>query len=157
PGQQSTIFPTAPVGLVFPGDKGVGAYGGASVHYDDLAPRLGFAWSPGDSHKWSLRGGIGLYYNRSASEATLQTLTNAPFSLTSPGATQIGLSPALANPYASVNPSPVGVIPSGSLSNPFPFVPPAPGSTSVNFAPFEPIGPGEVFYDPHLTVPRSTN
>ena len=156
-GQQSTIFPTAPVGLVFPGDKGVGPYGDARVHYDDLAPRLGFAWSPGDSHKWSVRGGIGLYYNRSASEATLQTLTNAPFSLTSPGATQIGLNPGLANPYASVNPAAVGAIPSGSMSNPFPFVPPAPGSTSVDFTQFEPIGPGEVFYEPHLTVPRSTN
>jgi len=157
PGQQSTVFPTAPAGLVFPGDKGVGPYGGASVHYDDIAPRLGFAWSPGDSHKWSVRGGIGLYFNRSASEATGQTLTNAPFSLTSPGAAQIGLSPGFANPYTSVNPSPVGATPSGSVNNPFPFIPPAAGSSSVNFANFEPIGPGEVFYAPNLTVPRSTN
>jgi Carboxypeptidase regulatory-like domain len=157
PGQQSTVFPTAPVGLVFPGDQGVGPYGGAKVHYDDIAPRLGFAWSPGDSHKWSVRGGIGLYFNRTDSEATLQTLTNAPFSLTSPGAAQIGSTPAFANPYTSVNPAPVGATPSGTVINPFPFTPPAAGSTSVNFANFEPIGPGEVFYDPHLTVPRSTN
>jgi hypothetical protein len=81
PGQQSTIFPTAPVGIVFPGDKGVGPYGGARVHYDDLGPRLGFAWTPGSSAKWSVRGGIGLYFNRTDSEATLQTLTNAPFSI----------------------------------------------------------------------------
>jgi hypothetical protein len=157
PGQQSTVFPTAPAGLVFPGDKGVGPYGGARVHYDDIGPRVGFAWSPGATAKWSVRGGIGLYFNRTESEATGQTLTNAPFSLTSPGAAQVGSSPALANPYTSVNPAPVGAIPSGTVSNPFPFTPPAAGSTSVNFAAFEPIGPGEVFYSPHLTVPRSTN
>jgi hypothetical protein len=156
PGQQSTIFPTAPVGLVFPGDKGIGPYGAARVHYDDLAPRLGFAWSPGDQHKLSVRGGIGLYYNRSSSEATLQTLTNAPFSLTALGAGQFQGSPGFANPYASVNPAPVGTNPSGVVSNPFPFTPPALGS-SPNFAQFEPIGPGEVVYDRHLTVPRSTN
>jgi hypothetical protein len=155
PGQQSTVFPTAPVGLVFPGDKGVGPYGLARVHYDDIGPRLGFAWSPGDSHKWSVRGGIGLYFNRSASEATLQTLTNAPFSLNVAGAGTIS-SPGFANPYASVNPSPVGANASGTLSNPFPFTPPLAGS-SPNFTRFEPLGSGEVFYDSHLTVPRATN
>jgi hypothetical protein len=56
-----------------------------------------------------------------------------------------------------VNPAPVGSTPSGTVSNPFPFTPPAAGSTSVNFANFEPIGPGEVFYAPNLTVPRATN
>ncbi|HTC48336.1 MAG TPA: carboxypeptidase regulatory-like domain-containing protein [Candidatus Aquilonibacter sp.] len=164
PGQQSTVFPTAPVGIVFPGDKGVGPYGGASVHYDNLAPRLGFAWSPGASNKWSVRGGIGLYYNRTDSEATLQTLTNVPFSTTSPGAAAIGSFPSFANPYASVNPAPVTytqggkttTIASGTVNNPFPFTPPATG-TSPNFAQFEPIGLSDVFYDPHLTSPRSTN
>jgi hypothetical protein len=156
PGQQSTVFPTAPVGLVFPGDKGVGPYGGASIHYDNFAPRLGFAWSPGDSHKWSVRAGIGIYFNRTDSEATLQTLTNVPFSTLSTGAGAIGSFPSFANPYTSVNPAPVGSIPSGTANNPFPFTAPAPGS-SPNFAQFEPIGINDVFYDPHLTAPRSTN
>jgi Carboxypeptidase regulatory-like domain len=156
PGQQSRVFPTAPVGLVFPGDKGVGPYGGARVHYDHLAPRLGFAWSPGDLHQWSLRGGIGLYFNRTDSEATLQTLSNAPFSTNSFGAQAVGSIPSFANPYTSVNPAPIGAIPSGTVNNPFPFTPPAPGS-SPNFAPFEPLGLNDVFYDPRMTVPRSTN
>ena len=155
PGQQSTVFPTAPVGLVFPGDRGVGTYGGASVHYDDLAPRLGFAWSPGASQKWSVRGGIGLYFNRTDSEATLQTLTNVPFSTTTTGAGTIS-SPGFANPYNTVNPAPVGSFQTGTTNNPFPFTAPAPGS-SPNFAQFEPIGINDVFYDPHLTSPRSTN
>lgn len=155
PGQQSTIFPTAPVGLVFPGDKGVGPYGDASVHYDDIAPRLGFAWSPNASQKWSVRGGIGLYFNRTDSEATLQTLTNVPFSTTSIGGGAIS-SPGFANPYNTVNPAQVGSLKSGTTNNPFPFTAPTPGS-SPNFAQFEPIGINDVFYSPHLTSPRSTN
>jgi hypothetical protein len=155
PGQQSTIFPTAPVGIVFPGDKGVGEYGDASIHYDDFAPRLGFAWSPGGSIKWSVRAGIGLYFNRTDSEATLQTLTNVPFSTISTGAGAIG-SPGFANPYNTVNPGTVGAFPSGTTNNPFPFSAPAAG-TSPNFAQFEPIGINDVFYSPHLTAPRSTN
>ncbi len=85
----------------------------------------------------------------------MQTLTNVPFSLTSSGGGAIS-SPGFANPYATVNPAPVGPFASGTTNNPFPFTPPAPG-TSPNFAPFEPIGFNDVFYDPHLTSPRSTN
>jgi len=46
PGQQSTVFPTAPVGLVYPGDAGIspGLY---PIPKGNLQPRLGFAWSPG--------------------------------------------------------------------------------------------------------------
>ena len=45
PGQQSTVFPTAPLGLNFPGDKGCTA-AGYSPHYDKFGPRFGFAYSP---------------------------------------------------------------------------------------------------------------
>jgi hypothetical protein len=172
PGEQSTVFPTAPVGLVFPGDKGVGPYGAASVHYDDIAPRLGFAWSPGDLHKWSIRGGIGLYFNRTDSEATLQTLANVPFSTESIGAAgTTNSTPGFANPYATVNSVPVTAggttITTGTAPNPFPFTPPTsgsqvaatctPGSTALCWGDFEPIGINDVFYSPHLTSPRATN
>ncbi len=163
-GQQSTVFPSAPIGIVFPGDKGINQYGGPTVHYDNFAPRLGFAWSPGGSHNWSVRGGFGLYYNRTESEATLETLGNAPFSLATSGVGQFGTSSNFANPYNSVNTSTVGthpsVCPSGcaqtSIAVPFPFSPPAAG-TSPDFSPFEPIGFDEVVEDPRLTTPRSAN
>jgi hypothetical protein len=167
PGQQSTVFPTAPVGLVFPGDKGVGPYGGASVHYDDFAPRLGFAWSPSASQKWSIRGGIGLYFNRTSSEATLQTLTNAPFSINSFGGGAFpGSSPGFANPFNTVNPAAVGTIPSGTTNSPFPFTAPTKGTSIASICTpggglcwpqFEPLGANDVFYGPHVTSPRSTN
>ncbi|MFZ0773471.1 MAG: carboxypeptidase-like regulatory domain-containing protein [Candidatus Sulfotelmatobacter sp.] len=169
PGQQSTMFPTAPVGLVFPGDAGINVYGGPTVHYDDIAPRLGFAWSPGSSHNWSIRGGIGLYYNRYEEETTLQTLGNAPFSLASTGSGQFGTSPNFGNPFLSVNPAPVTVgtttypqvCPScgaTSLSQPFPFSPPAPGvAPSGGWGQFEPLGYNLNTEDPRMTAPRSTN
>jgi len=159
-GQQSTIFPTAPVGLVFPGDKGINGYGGPSVHYSDFAPRLGFAWSPRDNHNLSIRGGIGLYYNRTEGETVLQTLGTPPFSLATSGAGAIGAPPNFGSPFASQNPTPVvtskGTVPSGTAPQLFPFTPPAPGS-SPNFAPFEPIGFNLSESDPRMTAPRSTN
>jgi hypothetical protein len=54
PGQQSKVYPTAPVGLLWPGDQEINSAGGVSTPYHDLAPRLGFAWSPGSSHQWSV-------------------------------------------------------------------------------------------------------
>src|SRR5271170_6289109 len=155
-GQQSTIFPTAPLGIVYPGDKGINQYGGATIHYNDFAPRLGFAWSPGSNHNFSVRGGIGLYYNRSEEETALQTLGNPPFSLLSAGSGQQGAPPNFGNPYTSVNSVAVGGILPVTMTNPFPFSPPGKG-TSPDFTPFEPIGFNMNTEDPHLTAPRSTN
>lgn len=159
PGEQSRIFPSAPVGYVFPGDPGMGPYGLAHIHYDNLAPRLGFAWSPGSSHNWSIRGGVGLYYNRTEEEPTLQALSDPPFSLTTFGASaaQFGTSPNFANPYVSVNTATVGGIKSVNAgASPFPFSAPAKG-TSPNFAPFEPLGFNVTEYAANLTSPRVTN
>jgi len=155
-GQQSTIFPTAPVGIVFPGDKGINKYGGPTIHYNDFAPRLGFAWSPGSNHNFSVRGGIGIYYNRSEEETALQTLGNPPFSLLSAGVGQQGAAPGFGNPYTSQNSTTVAGLAPVTMANPFPFSPPAAG-TSPNFAPFEPIGFNMNTEDQHLTAPRSTN
>ena len=159
PGEQSRIFPTAPVGFVYPGDPGVGPYGLAHIHYHNLAPRLGFAWSPGSSHDWSVRGGIGIYYNRTEEEPTLEALGDPPFSLTALGVSPAiqGTGPGFANPYVSVNPAAVGAIPAATAgSSPFPFAPPTAG-TSPNFAPFEPIGFNVSEYAANLNSPRVTN
>ncbi len=170
PGEQSKIFPSAPVGVVYPGDPGVGPYGLAHVHYDDLAPRLGFAWSPDAAHNWSIRAGIGIYYNRTEEEPTLQALSDPPFSLTTFGASaaQYGTSPNFANPYASVNAVPLkttsgttaaAVCPTCAVSagtSPFPFTPYAAGS-SPDFSQFEPLGFNVTEYAANLVSPRTTN
>jgi len=164
-GEQSKIFPTAPTGLVFPGDPGINAYGGPPIRYKNFAPRLGFAWSPGNSHNLSLRGGIGLYYNRYEEETLLQTLANPPFSLTTAGSGAFGTSPNFGNPFLSVNTADVAgfptVCPSGCdnvLAQQFPFTPPKPGQTPVGgWAQFEPLGFNLNTEDPNMTAPRVTN
>lgn len=72
-GKQSTQFPTAPTGYVFPGDAGVPIHM-ANIRWNNFAPRVGLAWVPdftdspmlhslfGDHGKTSIRTGFGLYY-----------------------------------------------------------------------------------------------
>jgi outer membrane receptor protein involved in Fe transport len=73
PGESSTIYPCVdtantdcasqePVGLVVPGDPGVPP-GMTQTYYKAFAPRIGIAWSPGNSGKTSFRAGWGLFYN----------------------------------------------------------------------------------------------
>ncbi len=152
PGQQSTVFPTAPVGFVYPGDTGINKYGGPTVKYNHFAPRVGFAWSPGASRNFSIHGGVGLYYNRTEEELALQTLTNAPFALTSSGATATCAAPAFATPFVGLANS----LSSCSAPQTFPFVVPQKGS-SPDFSQYFPIGLGFTTMDPRLTSPRSVN
>ena len=190
PGQQSAIYPTAPAGLVFPGDNGCTA-SGYQTGYTHFAPRLGMAWAPhgsgflshltGDPGKFSIRAGVGIYYNTVEEELTLQNLTAPPFSVSSGGIGDLGGIPAFTTPFNSVNPGNVsatsynGILApttncngpgqplcqtstisfgAGTLSNKFPFTPPAAGS-AVDFSFFEPMSLNVL--DPRYAVPYSTN
>jgi hypothetical protein len=60
PGRQSTIFPTAPIGVLYPGDSGV-ASGLYPLPKKNLEPRVGFAWTPRASSNLVIRGAYGLF------------------------------------------------------------------------------------------------
>jgi hypothetical protein len=129
PGQKSTVFPTAPTGVLWPGDTGITDTGGVSTHLHDLSPRFGFAWSPGGSKTWSIHGGFGVYFNRTEEEIALQNLTTPPFAIDAYGALDVGGSPGFENPWT-------GWCAAGhscTAANLFPYTPPAPGSTNVSF------------------------
>ncbi|MGA8149455.1 MAG: carboxypeptidase regulatory-like domain-containing protein [Terriglobales bacterium] len=77
PGKLSSVYPClntvgttgntdcssqTPVGLLVPGDTGIPP-GLTQTYYKAIAPRIGIAWSPGNSGKTSIRAGWGLFYN----------------------------------------------------------------------------------------------
>lgn len=153
PGEQSTVYPTAPVGLVFPGDPGC-TTSGYYQHNDNVGPRFGFAYAPdwgpisgGKSQKFVIRGGFGVYFNRTEEELGYQQLSAVPFSIFSLGVGGIGGSPSFANPFADIAGGP-------SVANPFPFTP-APKGSAVDFSQFEPLDFNSV--NPNFTDPYAMN
>jgi hypothetical protein len=155
PGQQSTVFPTAPTGVLWPGDKGINSAGGVNTPYHDFAPRLGFAWSPGNSGKWSIHTGAGIYYNRTEEEIALQNLGTPPFFTYGYGVGSIGGVPSLAAPYTGWCPR-TGAAPAPcSAPNPFPYTPPPVGDKNVNFSALEPLTINSL--SPNFGVPYSEN
>jgi hypothetical protein len=91
PGEQSVLFPGAPLGWVVPGDPGVpGTL--APTKYDAFSPRLGLAYSPsaqggflaklsGGPGKMSIRAGFGIYYTSVEDLSQFLEVGDVPFGL----------------------------------------------------------------------------
>jgi hypothetical protein len=153
PGEQSTIFKLAPVGIVVPGDPGV-SRGIYPTQRDRFAPRLGLAYAPsatdgilgklfGSPGKSSIRASFGLYYLSQSDQPNFGVFGDAPYGLfyTSP------VPPPMAEPFKSRSDG-------SSLGQRFPFVMPIPDSPSratYDFSGFYPLlGPG---YAPDNVLP----
>jgi hypothetical protein len=140
PGQRSTIYPCAldpknplfatfgggaagcdaagvtPIGLVFPGDKGV-PNGLTNTYYKSFAPRMGLNWSPGwhdgplakltgGPGRTSISMGYGIFYNPIEQLVLEQFSAEPPF-----GGSNFVPTPFLQTPYVGQN----GTV----FSNPF--------------------------------------
>jgi hypothetical protein len=98
PGVQSQVRPDAPVGLLFPGDPGVGR--GIARSANAFMPRLGAAWDPSGRGLWSIRASYGLFYDQfqngagTATQVAISALPAAQFNQFS------GAGLNFQNPYA---------------------------------------------------------
>jgi hypothetical protein len=108
PGQQSTRFPNAPLGLLFAGEPGC-PDGTFHRSLDTFAPRLGFAYQLTNDGKTSLRGGAGFYFQPPETLAYQDDAGVPPFA-------PIITLPIGSQPYASFD-DPYGA---AGIANPFP-------------------------------------
>lgn len=154
PGEQSTQFPTAPLGWVVPGDPGIPSTL-APTRYNNFAPRVGLAYSPGFTDgilhkifggpgKSSIRASYGIYYTSIEDLNLFYEVGDAPFGLYWSSSVPVMLDePWLDRQDGS------------SVGQRFPFTFPIPGSPAdktLNYAQYEPLtfSPG---YDIHNRLP----
>jgi hypothetical protein len=149
-GEQSQAFPTAPLGLVVPGDPGIPRTLGPTK-YTNFAPRIGFAYAPeasdgflgkilGGAGKTSIRAGYGIFYSSIEDATGFVEVGDAPY-----GNYYSVENTELATPFVD---RPSGT-PAGQK---FPFVfPPTNVSpknpdTTFNWAAATPIGGSDYYY-----------
>jgi len=101
PGAQSKVFPTAPAGLLYPGDPGVPA-GLIATDKKGFAPRVGLAWDPTGAAKWLVKAAYGMFYEPyyTGQGGPLQSPISAPPFLQTP---QVNGPESFANPYLNQN------------------------------------------------------
>jgi hypothetical protein len=105
PGEKSQVSPSAPVGLLFPGDPGISR---GIVHTDknNIAPRLGIAWDPRGDGRMSVRAGVGIFYGSITGNEWNTTADNQPFTVRQSFPTVYTLSDPYRNLPGGVGPFP---------------------------------------------------
>lgn len=145
PGKQSTKFPGAPRGILYPGDPGTPNSGMTYPDRNNFAPRLGFAWDLLGNAKLVVRGGFGIFYDLEDGALNLQFGGEAPFGEVTDilPSDYSGVTPGFNTvadpftPFGLPNPYPTG----GKVGSTF-------GVPAIQFA---------YVVDPHFRTPYSEN
>lgn len=155
PGVQSQVFPTAPTGWLVAGDPAIPRTV-APVQYGNVAPRIGFAYSPdpsssflrkltGGAGKSSIRASFGIFYT------DLEDYTNANGNGDAPyGLYWVNPTPSMfAAPFIDVYTGnsegqrfPVSGVANATASNP---------DSNVNWAQYMPISSSPTYYHGNVT------
>ncbi len=109
PGRQSAIVPSAPLGILFPGDTGI-PRGIAQTPKTHFSPRLGMAWDPFGDGKTAVRAAAGIFYGSVSGNEWNQPANAQPFAIRQTFSSITSLSNVYGNPAS---------FPTGS---PFPYV-----------------------------------
>jgi hypothetical protein len=157
PGEQSKVFPTAPLGLVVPKDPGVPRTL-APIQYHNFAPRIGFAYSPdntegllgkilGGPGKSSIRAGYGVFFSSIEDATGFVEVGDAPF-----GLYYSAESTLLATPFVARG---NGTVETQKFPFTFPSVKSSPSNpdTSFNWAQATPLSGSDYLY-PRDKIPQ---
>ena len=90
PGSRSTVFPSAPAGMLFPGDAGV-TRGITGIRFHHVSPRFGLAYDPFGDGKTAIRAAGGIFYGAISGNEWNATSNFAPFALRQSGLTVASL------------------------------------------------------------------
>jgi hypothetical protein len=80
PNVQSTVVPSAPLGLLYPGDKGV-PRGIVDLRWHHISPRVGVAWDPFGDGKTAVRAAAGMFYGSVSGNEWNQPANAQPFAI----------------------------------------------------------------------------
>jgi hypothetical protein len=132
PGQQSTRYPNAPVGLVYPGDEGIPSKG-VPNSANNFSPRMSIAWQPKALPNTSIRAAFGFFIAPLAMSTYNHVADTAPFA---PSYQVLSTDPLVGKPVPFEDPWSV-FAPTGGVT-------PFPPFSSTDYAP----GPEAPFVRP---------
>lgn len=92
-GVHSKKYPSAPAGMLFPGDRPRGLY---TTDKNNFAPRFGFAYDVSGDGRTAIRGGYGLFYDTINADSIAQE--TPPFT----GSARNYVNGRLSNPFVSI-------------------------------------------------------
>jgi Carboxypeptidase regulatory-like domain/TonB dependent receptor len=144
PGTQSTVFPSAPPDILYPGDPGTPNRALVYPDKNNFAPRVGFAWDMLGNAKLVMRGGFGIFYDIEDGALNLQFGGEPPYGAVSnifPNSFAPGVDP-IADPFTATG-----------YSNPFPFATQGGGVGTFE----NPAIPYAYTTYPHFRTPYSEN